>query len=211
MEANGLDFVSGNSGFDQKPYLKDTQFPVLLITGWVFRRKGKKSFEATEIHDRLQLEAEKSSYARYWVLFDQKTSNQIGFQVKLGNPSFEFRSKVSPTAPIRNWGLRRKLQRTRRRLRLGWCWSVSRPRGFVKVSSSEKEKEETVAESMGFNRVCLTYSSEDNERFYGFGEQFSHLNFKGKRVPIFVQEQGIGRGDQPITFAVNLVSYRYVK
>ncbi|WJZ93799.1 hypothetical protein VitviT2T_012710 [Vitis vinifera] len=206
LEANELDFLSGNQGLDQKPYLKDTQFPILLLTGWVFRKK-KKSFQNTEIHERLQLEAERSTYARYWVLFDQKTSNQIGFQVKFGKPNFEFRSRAFATASRRFRGLKRKLRRTGRS-RLGWCWSFSRPRGFVKVSSSEEEKEEKVAESIGFNRVCLTYSSEENERFYGFGEQFSHLNFKGKRIPIFVQEQGIGRGDQPITFAVNLVSYR---
>ncbi|HBT40362.1 MAG: Glycoside hydrolase family 31 [Thermotoga sp. 50_1627] len=33
-----------------------------------------------------------------------------------------------------------------------------------------------------------------NENIYGGGEQFSRLNLKGKRFPIFVQEQGIGRG-----------------
>lgn len=59
-----------------------------------------------------------------------------------------------------------------------------------------------------FNRVFLTYASSRDERFYGFGEQFSRVEFKGKRVPVLVQEQGIGRGDQPITFAANLVSYR---
>lgn len=209
LEANGLDFLLRTSGFDQKLYLKDTQFPVLLITGSIFRMKKKKNFQTTEIHERLQLEPEHSTYSRYCVLFDQKTSNQIGFQVKLEKPSFEFRSKVSPTASRRFRGLGRKLHRIRR-LRTGWCWSLPRRRGFVTVSSSAEEKEEKVADSVGFNRVCLTYSSEENERFYGFGEQFSHLNFKGKKVPILVQEQGIGRGDQPITFAANLVSYRYV-
>lgn len=80
------------------------------------------------------------------------------------------------------------------------------------ISSSEEEIEEMNAkESQEFNRVWFTYSSEGNERFYGFGEQFSHMDFKGKRVPIFVQEQGIGRGDQPITFAANLISYRYAE
>lgn len=58
------------------------------------------------------------------------------------------------------------------------------------------------------NRVLLTYASEAGEKFYGFGEQFSCFDMKGKRVPIMVQEQGIGRGDQPITMAANLVSYR---
>jgi hypothetical protein len=56
--------------------------------------------------------------------------------------------------------------------------------------------------------VFLTFASSRDERFYGFGEQFSRMEFKGRRVPVLVQEQGIGRGDQPITFAANLVSYR---
>ncbi|XP_020593295.1 uncharacterized protein LOC110033582 isoform X2 [Phalaenopsis equestris] len=42
-------------------------------------------------------------------------------------------------------------------------------------------------------------------QFYGFGGQFSHIEFKGRRVPILVQEQGIGRGDQPIILAANLI------
>lgn len=79
----------------------------------------------------------------------------------------------------------------------------------INSSSGEELGESSVIETaLEFNRVCLTYASERNERFFGFGEQFSHMDFKGKRVPIFVQEQGIGRGDQPITFAANLDSYR---
>ncbi|KAI5071284.1 hypothetical protein GOP47_0013535 [Adiantum capillus-veneris] len=58
------------------------------------------------------------------------------------------------------------------------------------------------------NRVILTYAAEEDEQFFGFGEQFSFFNLKGKRVPIMVQEQGLGRGDQPITVAVNLVAER---
>lgn len=85
--------------------------------------------------------------------------------------------------------------------------NFSRRRGFLPLSS-EEEEEQKVELFRGFNRVFITYSSENDERFYGFGEQFSHMEFKGKRVPILVQEQGIGRGDQPITFASNLVSYR---
>lgn len=56
------------------------------------------------------------------------------------------------------------------------------------------------------NRLFLTYASQADERFFGLGEQFTHLNLKGRRVPIFTQEQGIGRGAQPITLAVDLVA-----
>ncbi|XP_004303593.1 PREDICTED: putative alpha-xylosidase 2 [Fragaria vesca subsp. vesca] len=145
-----FDHASSSSSYSQ-----GTQFPLVLVTGWVFNTGPSTC-----------------TCAKYWVLFEQKCSHQIGFQVKLGTPNFEF--------PFRT--------------RLRWVWSFTRPR------EAQQFKE--------FNRVCLTYSSEETERFYGFGEQFSYMDFKGKRVPILVQEQGIGRGDQPITFAANLISYR---
>ncbi|KAM3738735.1 hypothetical protein ACB098_09G152600 [Castanea mollissima] len=197
-------------GFEQKNDLNSSQYPILLISGWIFSmKKKKKQFQKAGISADIQFETkETSTSARYWLLFDQKNSNQIGFQVMLGEPSFKQSHKTSPTPTGRYRGFRRRLGQLRKR-KLGFCRYLSRPRGYVTVSSAEEEIQEMkVAESTKFNRVCLTYSSEAKERFYGFGEQFSHMDFKGKRVPIFVQEQGIGRGDQPITFAANLVSYR---
>lgn len=58
----------------------------------------------------------------------------------------------------------------------------------------------------GINRLFLLYTSRPDERFYGFGEQFTHLNLKGKKVPIFAQEQGHLRGLQPYTFLLNRIS-----
>jgi alpha-glucosidase len=54
-----------------------------------------------------------------------------------------------------------------------------------------------------YDRVYLTYASAPEERFFGFGTQYTHLDMKGRRVPIFIQEQGIGRGAQPITLAAD--------
>jgi alpha-glucosidase len=54
-----------------------------------------------------------------------------------------------------------------------------------------------------YDRVYLTYASTPEERFFGFGAQYTYFDNKGRKVPIFIQEQGIGRGEQPITFAVN--------
>jgi sulfoquinovosidase len=54
-----------------------------------------------------------------------------------------------------------------------------------------------------YNRVYLTYASSPEERFLGFGTQYTYLDMKGRKVPIFIQEQGIGRGAQPITLAAN--------
>jgi sulfoquinovosidase len=61
-------------------------------------------------------------------------------------------------------------------------------------------------EDAAINRAYLTYASDSDERFFGFGEQFSFFNHKGQRIPIWVSEQGIGRGLQPITTLVDLVA-----
>jgi hypothetical protein len=52
-------------------------------------------------------------------------------------------------------------------------------------------------------RTFLTYACEKDENFYGFGESFSFFNLKGRNVPILVSEQGVGRGEQPITDTLN--------
>jgi alpha-glucosidase len=56
------------------------------------------------------------------------------------------------------------------------------------------------------NRLYLTYATHAGEQFFGFGTQYSHFNLKGRRVPVLVSEQGIGRGAQPLTFLVDLVA-----
>jgi sulfoquinovosidase len=40
----------------------------------------------------------------------------------------------------------------------------------------------------------------ENENVYGGGEQFSFVKLNGHKVPFLVEEQGIGRGDNPISF-----------
>jgi alpha-glucosidase len=56
------------------------------------------------------------------------------------------------------------------------------------------------------NRSFLTCTSSKDEHFFGFGEQFSCFDMKGKRLPIFCSEQGVGRGAQPITAGANLTA-----
>jgi alpha-glucosidase len=56
------------------------------------------------------------------------------------------------------------------------------------------------------NRLYLSSSSDAGAHVLGFGEQFSHLDMKGRRLPIFCMEQGIGRGLQPLTGIVDLVA-----
>ncbi|EPS69986.1 hypothetical protein M569_04774 [Genlisea aurea] len=147
-----------------------------------------------------QKQNNQTAHAKYWMLFQQKNENQVGFQVCFGKPNFI----RSPKLSSRNCSFRRMIRIGRLRL--------DRFRCYVRKDDAALAEEEKAlienTDSHEFNRICITYSSDRNERFYGFGEQFSHLDFKGKMVPILVQEQGIGRGDQPITAFANILSYR---
>jgi alpha-glucosidase len=57
--------------------------------------------------------------------------------------------------------------------------------------------------SGGANRSFLMGAALPGEQFFGFGAQFSRFNLTGLRVPVWVQEQGIGRGRQPLTTVIN--------
>ncbi|MEE2752168.1 MAG: alpha-glucosidase [Myxococcota bacterium] len=62
----------------------------------------------------------------------------------------------------------------------------------------------TVDEEIGEHpRLRLRYACGADERFFGFGEQFTHLNLKGRQLDILSQEPGIGRGVQPLTWMMN--------
>ncbi|MFE8695926.1 alpha-glucosidase [Cytobacillus sp. FJAT-53684] len=57
-----------------------------------------------------------------------------------------------------------------------------------------------------YNRIYLSWSTDKNEHYFGFGTQYSSFDMKGKRVPILVQEQGVGRGLQPLTFLADITN-----
>jgi hypothetical protein len=51
--------------------------------------------------------------------------------------------------------------------------------------------------------LSIAVASEKSEEIYGMGMQYSRWNLKGLRFPIVSSEQGIGRGLEPVTYAVN--------
>lgn len=53
------------------------------------------------------------------------------------------------------------------------------------------------------DRLFLTYWTEHGETFHGFGESFTNFDMSGRRIPILVSEQGVGRGVQPLTAMEN--------
>lgn len=57
----------------------------------------------------------------------------------------------------------------------------------------------TLLEHVQEPHLKFAYSTHADERYYGFGEQFTIFNLRGYHVPVLVSEQGVGRGLQPVT------------
>lgn len=76
---------------------------------------------------------------------------------------------------------------------------------FKQVSDNQLQFNLNVqgANAKGVNRLFLRYASPENEYVYGFGEQLSYFDQKGKEIPVIVQEHGIGRGLPGLTWLVN--------
>ncbi len=55
-----------------------------------------------------------------------------------------------------------------------------------------------------YNRISWLGASQPDEGFYGFGAQFNYLDHKGLKLPIWAQEQGHGRGSEPLTSILEL-------
>jgi alpha-glucosidase (family GH31 glycosyl hydrolase) len=54
--------------------------------------------------------------------------------------------------------------------------------------------------------VSIGWASDEKEGFFGFGAQYNYLNLKGRLLPIWCQEQGHGRGLEPLSELLNAAS-----
>ncbi len=52
--------------------------------------------------------------------------------------------------------------------------------------------------------IQMSIDVTQDELIYGFGEQFSNIEFSNKRFDLITSEQGMGRGAQPVSALVNL-------
>lgn len=55
------------------------------------------------------------------------------------------------------------------------------------------------------SHVHLRYVAGPDESFHGLGEQYSVWDLRGRRVPVLTQEQGVGRGLEPITTILDAI------
>lgn len=54
-----------------------------------------------------------------------------------------------------------------------------------------------------YNHLTLGFDAPLQETVLGFGSQAGLLNFKGREVPVWARQQGIGRGEQPISTLID--------
>lgn len=54
------------------------------------------------------------------------------------------------------------------------------------------------------NRLKIRLAAESKEHIYGCGEQYTHLDMRGRKVPLWIEEQGIGRGHDLLTLLANV-------
>ncbi|GBG34064.1 Alpha-glucosidase [Hondaea fermentalgiana] len=54
-------------------------------------------------------------------------------------------------------------------------------------------------------RVFFTMASQPNERIFGMGESFTWMDLKGGILPVLAREQGVGRGLEPLSFALGIL------
>lgn len=73
-------------------------------------------------------------------------------------------------------------------------------RWFMEFRAVDEEQLAFSIEVENSNRIELRFAAAPDEKIFGFGEQFTVLNMKGRCVPVLSQEPGIGRGVQPLTF-----------
>lgn len=66
----------------------------------------------------------------------------------------------------------------------------------IKVVFAEEEDRLVVCfkeHSDKINRLWIRINSQKDEHVYGCGEQFSHFDLRGRKYPLFLTEQGVGR------------------
>ena len=75
---------------------------------------------------------------------------------------------------------------------------------FEAVSAAHLRFEIKAEDDPNINRIRLRSASSSGEAFFGFGEQLTYFNQKGKVLPILVQEHGVGRGRPILTQLIDI-------
>ena len=76
----------------------------------------------------------------------------------------------------------------------------------IEGTTGEVQISLSMNENTFYNQIRLSIGCNDHEQFYGFGVQYSVFNMKGRRLLVFLSEQGVGRGLEPLTSLLDKIS-----
>jgi alpha-glucosidase len=62
-------------------------------------------------------------------------------------------------------------------------------------------------DSVPADAVKLSFACGADDRFWGFGEQYNYMDFRGRDLKIWTQEQGVGRAETPPKFPPGMGSF----
>ncbi len=105
---------------------------------------------------------------------------------------FKIKDKLNQKRPCRNFRVTENSPE---------CCMIEFDNGLsVRFSKTDGRLEMNFSTKKDFNRMWIKLAADSDEHIYGCGEQYSELDLRGKKVPIWVQEPGLGRGRDLITF-----------
>ncbi len=120
---------------------------------------------------------------------------------RMKHASFKIKKKIFEKIPLKNFTVRKEQQ----------DFLEIEFENLLTVKLSVEQHGLEVAfhcNDNSYNRLWISLTAKSNEHIYGCGEQFSVLDLRGKKVPIWVEEQGIGRGYDLISLLTSFVGAR---
>jgi alpha-glucosidase len=114
---------------------------------------------------------------------------------KMHHGEFKIRERLHTKIRLKKFEM---ISQSKDRIDLNFVGEDQELKVIIKIEKSDL-KVEFYCSNSEINRFWIRIPANKEEAIYGCGEQFSELNLRGKIVPLWVEEQGIGRGDPPIT------------
>ena len=71
---------------------------------------------------------------------------------------------------------------------------------FEQTDAGSLRARVSVNPDLAKNAVGMSFACAADDRFWGFGEQYNYVDLHGRALKIWVQEQGVGRDEEPPTF-----------
>jgi len=120
-------------------------------------------------------------------------------QVSQSHGNYKIKDRIIEKTACRNFTIR---QVSDNELEINFLEGIT-----VKAEEQKGRLVLSFSDTGSHNRFWIHFLAYEDEMIFGGGEQYSTLNLKGKKFPIWTQEQGVGRGKDLITLLMNIHSH----